>query len=946
MSYTDLLESKHHYLTMLKDADASRRAIERDFTPNKANEYNKIMAIRNTAFINLIKEDVPYVENEEKESVRIEIDGEGYDMKKSKLKLLVGDEVYERILARSHEHAQTLSNLKDNEADIPEYQTPRIGQTMPQQPASGQYQQPYGCGQQGMQQMPYGYMQPQMPNPYQPYGYGNYGQQMPYGYMQPQMPMQPQIPPQDNSQIYGAIGELTNKLNEISARVKPETQIKEVVIDDQIREQLKLSRDELEKAKKAKSEAIEKAHDALKDLAEAKSAMEVEKTKQQMLSGDVESLTKQKELLQKRLDEAKDAEEKEKHRLNEKIEALNSEKRDLESRHAREINDIKSRSEAEIARKKDEISQARSLAQKQADERITQLINDKDKKIKEAEEKLAAKDAEYKRKISEANRQIADIRSNADNDTKSIQSENDRKVDELTKQLDAVAAERDKVARERDTMAAERDRIKQSYFDKYNAAKQKINEAVQRAENAEADLEKQKKMSADQKQQNIKDNENITRAMNEQAREIRERTRQKVENIKAQTKQQIDKLTARNRRQMDEYEQGIKEKEAELLAKENELNAKRSEIEQVKSEYSKNANEIRRKADEKARQIQEQLNDTLSKNEEYKNKLKEINEESQSMLERFNNQISEKENEFARKENELRQLAEKEKEDALRKLQEEFEEKQREMEERHKAELESKKTELEEAKETIEESKEQINNLNEAVQVHTQLAYYDKLTGLMNNNKLSKDFKEMSVPTFAMVCINDMKSLNAQNKSIGDNAIKFIGNQLKERLSENTYRSMGDIFAVISDDEADEVSQKLDDFKNSLATQNGLYIAYGVVSEDECEKNQMPQLVRDRMNEMRTQNRVIIAKLKEEAKRREDMRRQYEETKQRNEAEADSLIDIQEVQSNNGKIVTRDISADETYYETILNTGSVSNSSEQPHDDFDEGDDEDIYENL
>ena len=201
MSYTDLLESKHHYLTMLKDADASRRAIERDFTPNKANEYNKIMAIRNTAFINLIKEDVPYVENEEKESVRIEIDGEGYDMKKSKLKLLVGDEVYERILARSHEHAQTLSNLKDNEADIPEYQTPRIGQTMPQQPASGQYQQPYGCGQQGMQQMPYGYMQPQMPNPYQPYGYGNYGQQMPYGYMQPQMPMQPQIPPQDNSQI-------------------------------------------------------------------------------------------------------------------------------------------------------------------------------------------------------------------------------------------------------------------------------------------------------------------------------------------------------------------------------------------------------------------------------------------------------------------------------------------------------------------------------------------------------------------------------------------------------------------------------------------------------------------------------------------------------------------------------------------------------------------------
>lgn len=62
----------------------------------------------------------------------------------------------------------------------------------------------------------------------------------------------------------------------------------------------------------------------------------------------------------------------------------------------------------------------------------------------------------------------------------------------------------------------------------------------------------------------------------------------------------------------------------------------------------------------------------------------------------------------------------------------------------------------------------------------------------------------------------------------------------------------------------------------------------------------------------------------------------------REKAEAASLIDIQEVQSNNGKIVTRDISADET----ILNTGSVSNSSEQPHDDFDEGDDEDIYENL
>ena len=48
--YRDNLETKHHFILLLKNADDARRDIEKHLSPEKVNEYNKICAARNMAF--------------------------------------------------------------------------------------------------------------------------------------------------------------------------------------------------------------------------------------------------------------------------------------------------------------------------------------------------------------------------------------------------------------------------------------------------------------------------------------------------------------------------------------------------------------------------------------------------------------------------------------------------------------------------------------------------------------------------------------------------------------------------------------------------------------------------------------------------------------------------------------------------------------------------------
>lgn len=885
MSYTDLLESKHHYLAMLKDADASRRAIEKDFDASKATEYNKIMAIRNTAFINLIKEDVPYIEDDTKESLRIEIDGENYDMKKSKLKLLVGDGVYEQILARSHEHTQTMAFLKENSADIPENPVSGIPQksvnsniNMPQAQALPMYQQPV------MGVSPYGYMQ-------QPY-------QVPYQGMYPYP--QPYVPQQDNSQMYGMIDELTNKLNEISGRIKPETQIREVVIDDQIREQLNLSRQELEQAKKDKSEAVQKAHEAVKNLEEAKRSLDAERTRQQILSGDIESLTKRAGELQKRLEDAKTVEAEEKNALEEQIKQLNNEKQSLINKHEKETERIKQQSYDAISAEQRKLEEAKKEIKQSADERIKQLLNEKDNEIKQIESELAQKDEAYRKQIAEANEKIKKIELNANATENSVKTESDKKTSILQKQLDESLAEQK--------------RIKSTFLEKLEIVKQKVNEANQRAAEAEANLKKQTSLTEDER-------EKIRLS-------IEEETNNRINEIKSKSNDMIAEL------------------QIQLEEKEKELDKKLNEINQVRNDSNEKANEIRKQADKDIKKIQEQLQELLSKNKHYENEISKINSRSQSKIDELNNQMKTKEEEFSRKNEEIKKQAETEKEEALRKLRLNFEAEQKQMEERYQAELTRKTSELKEAQETIKVSTETIENLNKAVHVHSQLAYYDKLTGLMNSNKFNKDFKESSHKTFAMVCINDMKSFNAQSKAVGDRVIKFIGSQLKA-YSEDTYRLYGDMFGMLTNKDVEDVNNFLCNLKEELSKGNGIFIAYGVALATEGSKKELSGIAQNRMNIMRKENKEIIEKRKTKARAKEEETRKYEETKAMNEG-TDSLVDIEEVFDNDGEIASKNISADETYYETMFaDTNDTHKSQPQPDSKNNENPDpDDFYENL
>lgn len=90
------LTRTHHFMMILKESDLLRREIERKLTPETAAEYNKITAVRNSAFVELLKSNMPYTDTGK--VIRITIDDENFDISKKSLHRFVGEDNFNLLL--------------------------------------------------------------------------------------------------------------------------------------------------------------------------------------------------------------------------------------------------------------------------------------------------------------------------------------------------------------------------------------------------------------------------------------------------------------------------------------------------------------------------------------------------------------------------------------------------------------------------------------------------------------------------------------------------------------------------------------------------------------------------------------------------------------------------------------------------------------------------------
>lgn len=283
--YRDNLETKHHFILLLKNADDARRDIEKHLSPEKVNEYNKICAARNMAFAKLIELDVEFMCLEGGKT-RIVIDDEFYDIKNSELKQYLGADKFETLIASKSQNVITMQDLKEgcsndikqsNVYAIPAPQTLQTGRDI-----ENRIKELSQMGGTGIERNPYAGMQPQQaaPQPAQPYMQPIFN---PYIGTQP---INPYAIPYMNPYLiqpgmYPGYGMYTQQMQQ------PSSIPGSADIDNTIKK-------ELDQALKAAEKAKEDAENKSKELEEAKLA--ASKAEKETLSARNEKQKTEKEL--------------------------------------------------------------------------------------------------------------------------------------------------------------------------------------------------------------------------------------------------------------------------------------------------------------------------------------------------------------------------------------------------------------------------------------------------------------------------------------------------------------------------------------------------------------------------------------------------------------------------------------------------------------------------
>ena len=830
MSYTDLLESKHHYLMILKDADASRRAIERNFTNDKVDEYNKIMAIRNTAFINLIKEDVPYIEDDTKDALRITIDGEAYDMKKDKLCTLVGEEVFAKIMERSHEHAQMLEHNTQPATTNAPLQIPLNSQFPQQQPFLQSHVMPQSMGYPSYySQMP-GYSNPYM----NPYG-------MPYA----GTPYPSQVMPQ---MANGMMEQLTSQLNSIAEKIQPT--IKEVVIDDQIRVELDATRNELKQAKQSEMEAVEKVNSTLDAIKMIRESFDAERVQKEILEGNYEALSAERDSLKEKLNSAKEIADIEKQELENRIVNLTKENEKIikEKDDARE--EMAKSFSNELAKQKAKLNIELQREQDKAKQTIEAINQEKNEAINQVKREHAKDNKYYEERLKESQKEIESIKNQSETEKEKLKNENLSKITELEDKITLIE-------KEKYNLQSSISRIQED-------AQKQVEEAKSNAD---------KKITA-LNEQNI-DN-TVTREMMQQ---VQEDANRRIAEIEEKLGETIKNLT----KKVNRKEEIIRNTSKKMHA--------------VKEEYEQRIREVEERA--------QNTIDTMGLSDtEVVAKIEKIAAESQEKVQQAREKLKQKEEEFKYQQEVSKEEAARKLEEKQAELEAEFEKKKTQLEELYAQEIAQKTEALEEANRRIEESESQVKLLSESIEIQKQLAYFDKETGLKNKNAFNQDFKEATNPFgFAIFGLDDIVSEDFLERGT---ILNYIAKELSAIFGDSVYRIREQDFGVILM-EPTHIENQCVNLYDKLRTEKGIYISYGVCLASEGNtKRDMTQKAEQFKTYMSTQNKGRLLQA------REDWARALREQEIKEKNHMNSVVEYQQIAFEGGKVVNKDISRDET----------------------------------
>lgn len=143
-------------------------------------------------------------------------------------------------------------------------------------------------------------------------------------------------------------------------------------------------------------------------------------------------------------------------------------------------------------------------------------------------------------------------------------------------------------------------------------------------------------------------------------------------------------------------------------------------------------------------------------------------------------------------------------------------------------------------KEKLAKKMDEIDELNKKIKTLHELAYFDKKTGVKNNNAFNEDFAS-AVPEeiiLSFVGIKGMKDINERlGRAVGDKCISLVAKALMDKFpNSDIYRILGDQFAIISKNKTfNNIKGQFVDAHSILAHEQ-IVIYYGISVGSEIKK--------------------------------------------------------------------------------------------------------------
>ena len=376
-----------------------------------------------------------------------------------------------------------------------------------------------------------------------------------------------------------------------------------------------------------------------------------------------------------------------------------------------------------------------------------------------------------------------------------------KKILRLEKQRDNAIETSNRYLEQLSAIKNENDELKQMYDEEVKVVEDKNNtlseelKSIKEAENAaKSELDKLRRSSEDAR-----------KALEEKLSRKQKELEKAQEDGNRRVKEERTKLEGELNKKLEDAK-----REAENLKKTMEENAKKASgelaasVQKAREDAQEEAKKARAKFEEEISALKKQLQEADDKAKNAENDLKKKYEE----------QLKLKDEKISELEDKAKELDEK------------------------TAALNEAQDEVEAGKKRQGELLKKINQQEQEIKSLEELAYSDKKIGVLNNNAFNRDFPAVDKDSvcLAITGVRNMKVINEKfGRAAGDQMLKVAAEEcIKEFGADNVYKVFNDEFAIIAQDEFNNLVTRLTGIKDVLAAQDR-NVVYGIAIGSKCQ---------------------------------------------------------------------------------------------------------------